>query len=432
MTNLDFSKSIKLFEEAKKYLVGGVNSPVRSFKSVKGKPLFIKNALGSHIFDVDGNEYIDYVASWGPMILGHAHPEILDVVVQISKNGTSFGATTELEINLAKKIVATYPSIEMVRMTSSGTEATMSAIRVARGYSKKDKIVKFEGCYHGHNDYLLVKAGSGIATLNIPESAGIPASIIKDTLILPFNDIVAIKEVVKEYGREIAAVIIEPVPGNMGVVLPKDGYLTELREVTQENNIILIFDEVITGFRLSLGGAQELFNVVPDITCLGKIIGGGFPVGAYGGSAEIMKCLSPLGPVYQAGTLSGNPVAMAAGSKTMELLSEEGVYEELEEKSNILEKGLRQAAQDCKVNCCINRIGSMLTMFFTEEEVYDYQSAKNSNVNLYSIYFKKMLEQKVYLAPSQFETMFVSLAHSKEDIEKTIQASYYGFREVTK
>lgn len=423
---------MELFEEAKKYLVGGVNSPVRSFKSVKGKPLFIKNALGSHIFDVDGNKYIDYVASWGPMILGHAHPEILEVVAQILKNGTSFGANTELEISLAKKIVAAYPSIEMVRMTSSGTEATMSAIRVARGYTKKDKIVKFEGCYHGHSDYLLVEAGSGVATLNIPGSAGIPASIIKDTLVLPFNNIVAIKEVVEKYGHEIAAVIIEPVPGNMGVVLPKNDYLKELREITQENNIILIFDEVITGFRLSLGGAQELFNIVPDITCLGKIIGGGFPVGAYGGCAEIMECVAPLGPVYQAGTLSGNPVAMAAGSKTLELLSEEGVYEELKEKSNILEKGLKQAAKDCKVDCCINRIGSMLTIFFTEREVCDYQSAKSSNTNLYSIYFKKMLEQKVYLAPSQFEAMFVSLAHSKEDIEKTIQASYYSFKEVTK
>ncbi|MDI6785979.1 MAG: glutamate-1-semialdehyde 2,1-aminomutase [bacterium] len=432
MKSLKIEKSITLFEEANKYLAGGVNSPVRSFKSVKGRPLFIKNALGSHIFDVDGNEYIDYVASWGPIILGHAHPEILREVKQVLKNGTSFGASTELEIDLAKKIVDIYPSIEMVRMTSSGTEATMSAIRLARGYTKKDKIIKFEGCYHGHADYFLVEAGSGIATLNIPGSAGVPDNVIKDTLILPFNDIIAVKEAVKEYNNEIAAVILEPVPGNMGVVLPKDGYLKDLREITKENDILLIFDEIITGLRLSLGGAQKVFNVIPDITCLGKIIGGGFPVGAYGGSIEIMESLAPLGPVYQAGTLSGNPIAVSAGIKTIELLSREGIYEELEEKSNMLERGLRQAAESCKVNYCINRIGSMLTIFFTKEEINDYQNAKKSNTILYSIYFKKMLKLGIYLAPSQFEAMFISLAHSKDDIEKTIEASYYAFKETIK
>lgn len=429
MKNLKIEKSVRLFEEAKKYLVGGVNSPVRSFESVKGKPLFIKNASGSHIFDIDGNEYIDYVASWGPIILGHAHSEILEEISRVLKNGTSFGASTEMEINLAKKIVEAYPSIEMVRMTSSGTEATMSAVRLARGYTKRDKIIKFEGCYHGHVDCLLVEAGSGVVTLNISGSAGIPDNMIKDTIVLPFNNLEAIKEAVTKYGKEIAAVILEPVPGNMGVVLPKKNYLKELRRVTEENNILLIFDEVITGFRLSLGGAQELFDITPDITCLGKIIGGGFPVGAYGSSKEIMKFLSPLGAVYQAGTLSGNPIAMSAGSKTIELLSREGVYEELEEKSNILEKGLRQAAESNKVDCHINRIGSMLTIFFAKEDIYDYQSAKKSNNALYSIYFKKMLEQGIYLAPSPFEAMFISLAHSKDDLERTIEASYYAFKE---
>ncbi|MBU2600406.1 glutamate-1-semialdehyde 2,1-aminomutase [bacterium] len=428
--NLKRDKSKEFFNEAVKYLVGGVNSPVRAFKAVGGHPLFISKAKGSKIFDVDGNEYIDYLSSFGPLILGHAHPEVLASVKKALDSGTSFGAPTELETKLAKKIVEIYPSIERLRMTSSGTEATMSAIRVARGYTKKDKIIKFQGNYHGHVDCLLAEAGSGVATLNIPGSAGVPFQIIKETLVLPFNDLKAVKETVNKYRDEIAAVILEPVPGNMGLVLPKEGYLEELRKITKENKILLIFDEVITGFRLSLGGAQELFKIVPDLTCLGKIIGGGFPVGAYGGRAEIMEQVAPLGSVYQAGTLSGNPIAIMAGLKTIELLSKEGVYEELEEKAKTLEEGLREVSLKSKVSCWINRLGSMLTLFFSQEEVYDYQRAKRSNAEYYRLYFKKMLQQGVYLPPSQFETMFISLAHTKEDIEQTIKASFNAFKEI--
>jgi glutamate-1-semialdehyde 2,1-aminomutase len=412
-----------LFQEAQEYIPGGVNSPVRAFKSVNMEPRFIKFARGSYIYDEDSNQYIDYVGSWGPMIIGHAHPQIVESVGQAIVRGTSFGAPTRLEVELAKKIVEVVPSIEKVRMVSSGTEATMSAIRLARGYTGREKIIKFEGCYHGHSDSLLSKAGSGVTTLGLPDSPGVTKGSAGDTINLPYNDLGAVEDTVREAADQIACIILEPIAGNMGVIPPKPGFLEGLRGITNEHRIVLIFDEVISGFRASLGGAQELFGVTPDLTCLGKIIGGGFPVGAFGGKSEIMDHIAPVGSVYQAGTLSGNPIAMTAGLTTLNILSDPAVYSELDRKGRILSEGFEQNARELGVEAFFTRIGSLSCMFFTSDQVTDYQSAKTSDTEMYAKYFKAMLEQGIYLAPSQFEACFVSTAHSDRDLEKTIEAN---------
>lgn len=424
---MDTKKSEELFDLAKKYIPGGVNSPVRAFKAVGMNPLFIKEGRGSKLYDVDGNEYIDYVSSWGPLILGHAHPEVIAAVKKILEKGTSFGAPTELEVKMAEAITEGVPSIEEVRMVSSGTEAVMSAIRLARGYTGRNKIIKFEGCYHGHSDSLLVKAGSGVATLGLPDSPGVPEEVAKDTITLPFNNLDAVEKAVKEQPSDIACIIIEPVAGNMGVVPPKPGFLDELRVLSHENNIVLIFDEVITGFRLSYGGAEGYYNIEPDLTCLGKIIGGGFPVGAFGGKRKIMEMIAPSGPVYQAGTLSGNPVAMAAGLATLKILSQPGFYEDLEKKAAELHSALEEAAEQAGQAVNINRVGSMLTVFFTKEKVVDYQTAKSSDTQKYARFFKGLLEQGIYFPPSQFEAVFVSQVHTKGDLERTIKAAKQAF-----
>lgn len=423
------TRSQGLFEEAQKIIPGGVNSPVRAFKSVGGTPLFIARASGAKIYDVDGKEYIDYVCSWGPMILGHARPRVIEALKRALDLGTSYGAPTRLEVTLAKMICEALPSVEMVRLVSSGTEATMSALRLARGYTGRDKILKFEGCYHGHADSLLVKAGSGALTLGVPDSAGVPVDVAKNTITAPYNDLAAVKEILRQEGPNIAAIIVEPVAGNMGVVPPLRGFLEGLREVTLEHDIVLIFDEVITGFRLSYGGAQGMFGVKPDLTCLGKIIGGGLPVGAYGGKREIMEKVSPLGPVYQAGTLSGNPLAMTAGIETLKLLSEHNFYEDLKNKALALEEGLKEVAAQAGVSVCCNRVGSMMTCFFTDQQVVDYNSAKTSDTKAYAKFFWAMLERGVYLAPSQFEAAFVSAAHTLRDIENTVKAAEEAFKE---
>ena len=371
-------RSKKLFEEAKKHIPGGVNSPVRAFRSVGGEPLFIKKAKGSKIFDVDGKAYIDYVLSWGPMILGHAHPVVTAALKKTIVSGTSFGAPTELEITLAKMVKKAFPSIEMVRMVSSGTEATMSAIRAARGFTGRDKILKFDGCYHGHGDSLLVKAGSGVATFGLPDSPGVPADLAKYTLTVAYNDLDAVKELASREGEQISCIIVEPVAGNMGCVPPEPGFLAGLRTVCNQYGIVLIFDEVMTGFRVSFGGAQQLYKIKPDLTCLGKVIGGGLPVGAYGGKLEIMQKIAPIGPIYQAGTLSGNPLAMVAGIETLKLLAKPGVYKSLEKSSLDLENGLRSVAQEAGIPSTINRVGSMFTTFFTDKKVKDFASAKTS------------------------------------------------------
>lgn len=425
-----YQKSSELFEEAKNYIPGGVNSPVRAFKSVGMNPVYIERAQGSKIYDVDGNEYIDYVGSWGPMILGHQHPEVIAALKAYLEKGTSYGAPTELETEMAKLIVEALPSVEMVRMVNSGTEATMSALRLARGFTGRNKIVKFEGGYHGHADSLLIKAGSGALTHGVPTSPGVPENIAGNTITAQFNDLDMLEEIFKLEGDDIAAVILEPVPGNMGVVPPKPGYLESVRELTRKYGALFICDEVMTGFRVAYGGAQVKYNIDPDITCLGKIIGGGLPVGAYGGKKEIMEMIAPAGPVYQAGTLSGNPLAMTAGITTLKLLQQPGVYEELEEKSAKLAAGLKKAAEEVGVKACFNRVGSMLCTFFTDVEVVDYKTAATSDTEKFATFFRTMLEQGVYLAPSQFEAAFVSLAHSDEDIERTIQASYRAFEAV--
>ncbi|MZG54668.1 MAG: glutamate-1-semialdehyde 2,1-aminomutase [Nitrospinae bacterium] len=415
--------SSKLFPRAKEVMPGGVNSPVRAFNAVGGEPLFIKSARGSKIIDVDGNEFIDYVASWGPLIFGHAHPSIVEAIIRQAELGTSYGASTELEIELAEKVVNAVPSIDVVRMVNSGTEAVMSALRLARGITGRDKIVKFEGCYHGHGDSLLVKAGSGLVSLGIPECPGIVSSLAEKTLNLPFNDIEAVRDLFQREGNEVAALIVEPIAGNMGVIPPKPGFLEALREETKKAGALLIFDEVITGFRVSLGGAQKLFGITPDITCMGKIIGGGLPVGAYGGSKEVMDHISPVGSVYQAGTLSGNPLAMAAGNVVLDLLSEPGVYDLLEDKSRKLCEGLEKNTRELGVPAKFTRVGSMFSMFFTDEPIENFQSVKTSDTEFFKRYFNGLLEEGIYIAPSQFEAGFMSAIHSDKEIDQTIDAS---------
>jgi glutamate-1-semialdehyde 2,1-aminomutase len=423
-------ESKKLFDQAKKLIPGGVNSPVRAFKSVGRDPIFIHRAKGSKIYDVDGNEYIDYVASWGPMILGHAPDDLIGALRTAIANGTSFGAPTPVEVAMARKVLDAYPSMDKVRMVNSGTEATMSAIRVARGFTKRDKIIKFIGSYHGHVDYLLVQAGSGVTTLGLPDSPGVTVGAAKDTISLPFNDLAAVEETLRAQGEEIAAIILEPVAGNMGCVPPAPGFLEGLRRTTKEHGVVLIFDEVMTGFRVAYGGAQERFGVRPDMTCLGKIIGGGLPVGAFGGTAEIMDNVAPSGPIYQAGTLSGNPLAMTAGLVTLQALSEPGVYEQLEAGSARLEKGLKEAATAAGLKLSFNRVGSMSTVFFTDQEVVDFATAKTSDLDRFKKFFESMFRSGVNLAPSQFEAGFLSLAHSDEDIDRTVEAASLAFREL--
>ena len=423
-------KSIGLYHRACEIIPGGVNSPVRAFKAIGVPPSFIDRANGSRIFDVDGNEYIDYVGSWGPMILGHAHPKILSALKKAISKGTSYGAPTPLEVELAIKVKKAFPSMELVRMVSSGTEAVMSAIRVARGYTEKVKIIKFEGCYHGHADSLLVKAGSGATTFGIPDSLGIPGDLAKHTLTAVYNDLESVKTLVNQYPDQIACIIVEPIAGNMGVVLPERGFLEGLRKICDEKGILLIFDEVITGSRVAYGGAQELYEIRADITCLGKIIGGGLPVGAYGGKKEIMEIVSPLGGVYQAGTLSGNPLAMTAGIETLGLLKTRKVYQDLDKKTSYLAENISELAEKNRIPVSINRATGMLTPFFTESPVKDYQTAKMSNTKRYAQFFIEMMDQGIYLPPSQFEAWFVSLAHSQKDLDKTIEACDNAFRNI--
>lgn len=423
MRNLDTTRSEELFERALRVIPGGVNSPVRAFRAVGRNPVFIREAAGPNITDVDGNTYTDYVGSWGPMILGHAHPAVIEAIREAAARGTSYGALTEIEVELAEEIISAYPSIDRVRLTSSGTEATMSALRLARGFTNRDRVIKFEGCYHGHSDSLLVKAGSGLATFGSPDSAGVPADFARNTVVIPYNDADALKKTFQEQGSEIACVIVEPVAGNMGCVPPREGYLEALREVTASNGSLLIFDEVITGFRLSYGGAQQLYGVKPDLTCLGKVIGGGLPVGAFGGRADVMERIAPLGPVYQAGTLSGNPLAVTAGLATLRLLKQINPYEELERLGARLERGLREAAGEAGIASTVNRVGSMMTAFFTDGPVDDWHGAKRSDTDLYGRFFRAMLEAGIYLAPSQFECAFVSYAHTDEVIDRTIEAA---------
>jgi len=416
--------SSQLFDKAKVLIPGGVNSPVRAFAPVGGKPLFIQKAEGSKIYDADGAEYIDYVGSWGPMIVGHAHPKVIGAIKNAADNGTSFGAPTRLEVEMAELIIEAVPSVEMVRMVNSGSEATMSAIRVARGYTGRDKIIKFDGCYHGASDSLLVKAGSGVQTLGLPDSPGVPSALASLTISLPFNNLDHVKKALTKEGDNIACVILEPVVGNMGVLPPEPGYLAGLKSLCREHGVVLIFDEVMTGFRVAFGGAQELYNVTPDLTTMGKIIGGGLPVGAFGGAKEIMEQVAPAGPIYQAGTLSGNPLAMTAGIETLKLLKEDGVYEKLEEFSNLLCGGLEELTVKHNIPAILNRVGAMFSMFFTDlNEVKNYADAKTCDTNRFAKYFTRMQEGGVNIAPSQFEAGFMSLAHTKEDIDKTLKAA---------
>ena len=427
---MDFTNSKKLFEEAQELIPGGVNSPVRAFKAVGDHPVFIEKAEGSKLYDADGNEYVDYICSWGPMLLGHQPEAVTKAVQEALLKGSTYGAPTAAEVEIAKLIVDAVPSVEMVRMVNSGTEATMSAIRLARGYTKRNKLVKFEGCYHGHADHLLIKAGSGALTFGVPSSPGVPESIASETLSATYNDLDSVKKLFAEYPDQIAAVIVEPVAGNMGLIPPAEGFLEGLREVTAQYGALLILDEVISGFRASFGGAQKVFNIMPDITCLGKIIGGGLPVGAYGGKKEIMQHVAPVGPVYQAGTLSGNPLAMAAGIATLKELAKPGVYETIEAKAKKLAEGVQAAADKAGVTVSINHSASLLTVFFTGEKVDSYAAAMTSDTAKFKVFFQSMLNQGVYLPPSQFECWFVSLAHSDEDIAKTIAAAEKAFADV--
>jgi glutamate-1-semialdehyde 2,1-aminomutase len=414
--------SSRLFEQAKKIIPGGVNSPVRAFKSVGRDPLFISKGAGSKIVDVDGREYIDYVLSWGPLILGHAHPEVIERLKKIMADGTSFGAPTEREISLAQMIVDALPSVEMVRLVNSGTEACMSAIRLARGYTGRDRIIKFEGCYHGHPDYLLVAAGSGAATLSIPDSPGVPASFSENTLLAPYNDIGTVEELFKAHSKEIAAVIVEPFAGNMGFVRPESGFMEGLRKMTEQNGALLIFDEVMTGFRVAMGGAQSLLEIDPDITCLGKVIGGGLPVGAYGGKKKIMERMAPAGDIYQAGTLSGNPLAVEAGIATLEILSRQGIFKGICEQTANLVKGFNSIFKESGIPAKADGEGTMFGVFFTDKSVCNLKDAKTCDLDLFVKYFNGMLENGVYLAPSQFEAAFCSSAHTDDDINKTLEA----------
>jgi len=421
-------RSARLFEEAKRFIPGGVNSPVRAFKAVGGTPPFIERAKGSRVWDVDGNEYIDYVASWGPMILGHAHPQVIEAVKEAAEKGTSYGAPTAPEVEMARMICSALPSVEMVRMVNSGTEAVMSAIRLARAFTGRNKVVKFAGCYHGHADGLLVRAGSGATTLGVPDSPGVPEGYASLTLIAPYNDLEALRALMKEHRGEVACVVVEPVAGNMGVVPPEEGFLEGLRRVCDEEGCLLIFDEVITGFRVGWSGAQGLYGVEPDLTCLGKIIGGGLPVGAFGGRREVMERLAPVGDVYQAGTLSGNPVAMAAGLKTLQILKEKDPYGRLEEMTSYLCEEASKIARSLGLDLFFSRVGSMFTVFFTPGPVRDYESARRSDTAAYSRYFWTLLREGIYVAPSQFEVAFLSTAHTEQDLSKTLEALRKAFR----
>lgn len=427
---MKWDASHELYREACELMPGGVNSPVRSGRAVGFDPIFIKKADGCRITDEDGNVYIDYVGSWGPLILGHSHPEVVAALKNVAERGTSYGIPTRIEIDMARKVVEMVPSIEMVRMVNSGTEAAMSAIRLARGYTGRKKIIKFNGCYHGHADSLLVKSGSGLITFGIPGTPGVPEEIVQHTLSLPYNDLEKVREVMERAGKEVAAIIVEPVAANMGVVLPREGYLEGLRQICTEYGSLLIFDEVITGFRLAPGGAQQLFGIMPDLTCLGKIIGGGLPVGAYGGRKEIMERIAPSGDVYQAGTLSGNPLAMSAGMAVLNVLSRGGIYEQIEKQNAYLCSGLHEAAGSAGVSVRLNTIASLGCGFFTKEPVFDLESAAKSDTEAYGLFFREMLKRGVYLAPSQFEAFFVCAAHGKDDLDRTIQAAFEALKVV--
>lgn len=426
---MNTTKSSKYFEEAQKHIPGGVNSPVRAFKSVGRDPLYISRAKSSKIWDVDGNEYVDYIGSWGPMILGHAQADVIKAIQQSALRGTSFGASNVKEIQLAKLIKKFVPAVEIVRMVNSGTEATMSAMRLARGYTGKEKIIKFEGCYHGHGDSFLSKAGSGVATLGLPDSPGVTKATAKDTLNAKFNDIDSVQTLIEQNKNEIAAVFIEPIAGNMGLVKADAEFLQKLRDICTEEKIVLIFDEVMTGFRLAKGGAQELYGITPDLATFGKIIGGGLPVGAYGGRADIMQMIAPSGSVYQAGTLSGNPLAMTAGLETLKAIDEdEDFYQDLEDSCEYLYEGIRGNLKKLDLNFTLNTCGSMFTLFFTDQEVTDFDSAKTSSTHRFAEYFNKMLDSGIYLPPSQYEACFVSAAHTKKDFDKTIEANYAALK----
>ena len=427
---MNLATSQKLFDRAVRFIPGGVNSPVRACKSVNADPIFIQNAEGCLIFDADGNRYIDYIGSWGPLILGHRHPAVVESIIAVLERGTSFGAPIDLEVQLAEKVIAAVPSVEMVRMVNSGTEATMSAIRLARGVTQRDIVIKFDGCYHGHADTLLVAAGSGVATLGIPGSPGVPESVAQHTLSLPYNDIDCIHKVMKEQGDKVACIIVEPVAGNMGLVKPADGFLQSLRELADRYGSVLIFDEVMTGFRVAFGGAQALYGVYPDLSCFGKIIGGGMPVGAYGGNLELMAHVAPQGAIYQAGTLSGNPVAMAAGIATLEQLQTDGFYDTLDQNAEHLLNGLLQAAQKAALPVQAERVGSMLGFFFADREVQNFDDAKTCDLNKFTRFYNGMRQNGIYIAPSQFEALFLSAAHQMEHIDATIQAAEKVFEEL--
>ena len=429
--HLKLTRSQALFQEAQELLPGGVNSPVRAFRAVGGSPVFISAAEGPYLYDVDGNRYLDYVQSWGPMILGHAHPKVVEAVVQASKRGFSFGAPTQAENELAGLVIDSVPSLEMVRFVNSGTEATMSALRLARAYTGRNKLIKFSGCYHGHADMLLVQAGSGVATMGLPDSPGVPPEATSNTLIAPYNDNAAVEELFRTYPQEIAAIIVEPVAANMGLVLPLPGFLEKLRELTEEYGALLIFDEVMTGFRVALGGMQEREGITPDLTCLGKIIGGGLPVGAYGGRREIMEQVAPVGTMYQAGTLSGNPLAMAAGIATLTELRKPGQYEELERKSQLLGEGMERVLHETGLGLQFARIGAMFCLYFTPEPVIDYACAKTSDTARFAQYFWYMLEHGIYLPPSQFEACFISLALDDTMIEETVNHVELALRDAS-
>ena len=420
---MNFTNSQSLYERAINIIPGGVNSPVRACKSVGAEPLFIERGEGCMIYDADGNRYIDYIGSWGPLILGHRHPAVVEAIISVLERGTSFGAPTDLEIQLAQMVIDAVDSVDVVRMVNSGTEATMSAIRLARGATGRDLVIKFDGCYHGHADTLLVAAGSGVATLGIPGSPGVPEAVAQHTISLPFNDKDAVEKVLDEKGDKIACVIVEPVAGNMGMVPPANGFLATLRELTQKHGVVLIFDEVMTGFRVAYGGAQSLYGIVPDLTCFGKVIGGGLPVGAYGGQKDIMSQIAPQGTIYQAGTLSGNPIAMTAGIATLEQLKKDGFYESLEERSSRLAAGLANAAQKAGVAARVEHVGSMLGMFFTDRKVACFEDAKTCDLELFSSFYRGMRQQGVYIAPSQFEALFLSSAHAEEHLDATASAA---------